>query len=595
MLNILRIKYSILNNHLREIKNHVYFHLVVGLGILFVLVFGGTGFFYLLFRFLMSQEVFGPLLMDLLIGMVFLAFFSMLVFSNLIVTLTTAYISKETDFFISLPVKFKDIYMLKFIESVIYSSWAFAILSLPFFIAFAQSRNIGLMFFPLTALLVAPFVVIPAGIGGLVTMVISAYFPAKKTRTLSLALGIVVVMMSVLIVRLMGLRSFLTTSQEEQFTQIISFLNIGSLPILPNFWLTKGILAAGNACARGISFEASVPYLKDYFYWFGMLSSTSLMIILVSYWLISPLFYKGWALSRESASSTVAVSSGSIFSYIEASLFFLPRQIKSLITKDLKTFWRDPAQWTQLVILFGLLFIYVANLRNVAFQSGGLINLNFPKWKMILSFFNLAATCFIISILTTRFVYPMLSLEGKQYWIIGLAPLSREKIVWQKYWLCFFTTVILSEILIFFSNRILDVDLFMSIYGMITIFIMSFGLTGLSVGLGAATPNFKEDNPARIANGLGGTLNVIISMLYIAGSISLGIYPMTVHIFGNSGLPSFLMSSIPSANAVAQSASIEPRVVMLLLLNLLGYIIFHGLVLYLPMRIGVRRWMNIEF
>jgi hypothetical protein len=48
-------------------------------------------------------------------------------------------------------------------------------------------------------------------------------------------------------------------------------------------------------------------------------------------------------------------------------------------------------------------------------------------------------------------------------------------------------------------------------------------LTSLSAGLGAAYPNLTEDNPARIAVGLGGTLNfffsaaAIVLLLFIEG------------------------------------------------------------------------------
>jgi ABC-2 type transport system permease protein len=46
-------------------------------------------------------------------------------------------------------------------------------------------------------------------------------------------------------------------------------------------------------------------------------------------------------------------------------------------------------------------------------------------------------------------------------------------------------------------------------------FFMNFSMAGLSVGLGAMYPNFREDNQARIVSGLGGTLNFILSMLYV--------------------------------------------------------------------------------
>ena len=41
-------------------------------------------------------------------------------------------------------------------------------------------------------------------------------------------------------------------------------------------------------------------------------------------------------------------------------------------------------------------------------------------------------------------------------------------------------------------------------------------LAGLAVGLGSIYPNFQEDNPARIVSGMGGTLNFLLSIGYIA-------------------------------------------------------------------------------
>jgi ABC-2 type transport system permease protein len=44
---------------------------------------------------------------------------------------------------------------------------------------------------------------------------------------------------------------------------------------------------------------------------------------------------------------------------------------------------------------------------------------------------------------------------------------------------------------------------------------MSYGLTSLSLSLGALLPNFREVNPARIVSGFGGTVCLICSFMYI--------------------------------------------------------------------------------
>ncbi len=45
---------------------------------------------------------------------------------------------------------------------------------------------------------------------------------------------------------------------------------------------------------------------------------------------------------------------------------------------------------------------------------------------------------------------------------------------------------------------------------------MCLTLTSLCIGLGVLFPNFKEDNPAQIVSGFGGTLALVLCLFYIA-------------------------------------------------------------------------------
>ena len=47
------------------------------------------------------------------------------------------------------------------------------------------------------------------------------------------------------------------------------------------------------------------------------------------------------------------------------------------------------------------------------------------------------------------------------------------------------------------------------------------GLCGMAVGLGARLPMLKETNPAKIANGLGGTVNLVASVALVAAVLGL--------------------------------------------------------------------------
>lgn len=544
-------------------RNYLFIHLTIGLLVLFFIIGGGSAFFHFLFKFLLRQEVFGPPLMNRLMGMVFLAFFSMLIFSNLIITLSTSYISREVDFFMTLPLRHQEVFWFKLIESIIYSSWAFAILSLPIFIAFGQAKGLSLEFYIFSLFLVIPFLLIPAGIGALLTMLISAFLPARRTRTLAFTLAVLSVLIIVVMLKLMGIQR-VVVSPLSSFDQIMGILNIGAIPLLPNFWLTRGLLALAD---------------KDYgqfCYWFLMLLSTALISLEVCYWLVPKLYYKGWSLSRESASRTYATAQDkplTFYGIFDALYAFFPKQWRPIFRKDIRTFWRDPAQWTQLLILFGLLVIYVANLRSAAHQATGM-NVLIPKWKTILSFFNLGASCFVLSILSTRFVYPMLSLEGKQQWAIGLSPLKRTAIVWEKYWFSWTAAFVLTEILMIFSNIMLQVDTVIFILSILTVLMMSFALISLAVGLGALMPDFKEDNPARIANGLGGTLNAILSLIYVGITIAMEAVPAYMYSIGQ--LSKFAISTF------------------FVVVYIGTFLLVQFLAIVVPLYLGLRHWEKLE-
>jgi len=565
---VLLAKWRMLDNVIRGIRSHLWIHVGAGLFTMALLVVFGGILFWEMFRYLLTLEPFGEPLMERLVGIVLLAFFSMLTFSNLIITLTTTYISKETEFLLGYPFSYRSVFTVKLVESVFYSSWAFVLLSVPLFTAYGIAKHANIAFYPLAVLLGIPFLVIPAALGALITMLLSAYLPAKRARTFSVGLLLAALVLTGGIVRMMGLRKLISGAENQDFTQIMAVLNVGTLPLLPNYWLSRGMQAA----ARG--------HLRDVAYWFLVLSSTAAFLVQLCLWLVPVLYYRGWSMAKEGASTTSTTSGWSPFPMLDRWMKAFTPPVRALLGKDLRTFWRDPSQWSQLVILFGLLIIYIANIRGLTKQLG-VLESYFKQWPTILSFFNLGATCFVICILTTRFIYPMLSLEGKQYWVVGLAPFPKQKLIWEKYGLCLGVAAALAMVLIAMSNYMLRVKPELGVLGLVTVLVLACGLTSLAVGLGAIFPDFRQDNPARIANGLGGTMNIVLSLFYIGATIALELPLAFV-------MMHYLDSGASTATAIAAAC----RVMWPCLIGLAG---LSALVIYLPMRIGIRRWENLEF
>ena len=73
----------------------------------------------------------------------------------------------------------------------------------------------------------------------------------------------------------------------------------------------------------------------------------------------------------------------------------------------------------------------------------------------------------------------------------------------------------ISEFLIVFSDIMLGMSWEVVVMHAVTVAVLALGLSGLSVGLGAWMPNFRESDPSKIAVGFGGTLNLVAGLLFL--------------------------------------------------------------------------------
>ena len=60
----------------------------------------------------------------------------------------------------------------------------------------------------------------------------------------------------------------------------------------------------------------------------------------------------------------------------------------------------------------------------------------------------------------------------------------------------------------------------------VTILFLTCGIVGLGVGVGALYPQFRLENTARMAWGLGGAVYMIVSMIFIGAVVVLEAWPV---------------------------------------------------------------------
>ncbi len=198
-------------------------------------------------------------------------------------------------------------------------------------------------------------------------------------------------------------------------------------------------------------------------------------------------------------------------------------KVGALLSKDIKTFFRDNTQWSQLFLLVALIVVYLYNFTVLPIDKAPIKTFYLQN---ILSFLNMGLAGFVLAAMAVRFVFPAVSIEGQAFWIVRSAPVPPKAFLWVKFWTYLVPLLILSEILIVLTNKLLSVTPFMMGLSTITIFFMVFGITAMGVGLGAAYPNFRLENMAQVATSFGGMLFMFLCVGFIGSVIVLEAGPV---------------------------------------------------------------------
>lgn len=460
--------------------------------------FGTLGLFYEGLDFFHTFPLIGPLLMDEALYLFFAALFIMLLLSSIVICYVTYYTSREVDFLFSKPINEGVIFFYRFFQSVVFSSWAFLFLGAPFILAYGLVTKVPLWFYISTPLYFLPFIVLPTAIASIAILAIMRVMDYRKIKYVLIGLAMAGTIFVFLYYKLHIRPSLLAKTEAEYFiSNLLHHLRISKHPLFPGYWMAKAIVGAS---AR--AFADSIFYLITF-------TINTLFFLQINWFMATKIYSSGWLSSRgRSAKKEYPVNRGIINGVIR--LFaFIPRPSRAMITKDIKVFFRDFGQWSQFLIYFGILAIYIFNLRNMP------LSVDNVYWKVIITFLNLSATALVLAGFTVRFLFPIISLEGNKIWLLGLAPISFRNVLFQKFTIYLLFILFVSEFLMISTNVMLNSNPLLLFISCGIAAMTSIGLVGLSLGLGSIYPNFREDNTSRIVSGFGGTLNFVIALFYV--------------------------------------------------------------------------------
>lgn len=497
---LVRLRIAVLRNRFNQVLDQSPIKLLLVL--LFIAIIWGA--LYLVFdeafRFMRKFEQQSAIAIPYVFHVFFLAMTALLAFSSAVLAYGALFGRAEPSFLLSTPNSPRNVVTIMYVEALFFASWSLILLGVPLMIAFGQVQGLPWYFYATFIAAFLGFIPIPGAIGLIVALIVAMWLPRQARSVLLYAAGIAIALTLIWWGRLWVAASDSSGAWLHSFLGELRYLRAA---LLPSTWVANAIRSAvENKMDHALFYLFVTASTGLFFSWAAVNIAGSKLLV---------------AFGRAQAvTSKNRVYSGRASRRLtDAAFFYAPRDLQALILKDVRTFLRDPVQWSQLAILFGLLALYLLYLPRSRPEGFDL------PWKGLICFLNYGAVALILSTFTSRFVFPLISLEGRQMWLVALWPLSREKVLWAKFLYAVTVTALAALSVTALSIRALALPPVLAIVQTCATLTTCIGLCGLAIGLGARLPNFREANSSRIASGLGGTINLVVSVALVAASIVL--------------------------------------------------------------------------
>jgi ABC-2 type transport system permease protein len=467
-------------------------------GLLFWL--GVYGLLHRILTYFRGVEDLGPLLAGKLLGVALLSFIVILVLSNVVTALSSFFLAKDLDLLVSAPVDWLRIYLAKLGETLLHSSWMVALMAVPIFAAYGVIYQGGLLFIPYAVLTVLPLLVLPAVAGSALTLVLVNIFPARRTRDLLSIVALGAAGGLILLFRLVRPERLVSPEGFRNLLDYIAVLRTPTSPLLPSEWVTQAIMSF----LRGQPDPLPV----------ALLWTTAASFVTLGALLHRSLYASGFTKAQEGAERFVR---GELWRRTIGTLLrFVPVAKREFVIKDIKMFFRDTTQWSQLILLGVLVLVYLFNIKTLPLHRGEAVGFFYVT---LVSFLNLGLAGFVLAAIAARFIFPAVSLEGRHMWLLRSSPLDLRALLWSKYWVGTIPLLVLALLLTGLTNVLLQVRPFMMVMELVTICVLTFAIAALALGFGALYPQFETENAAQIPTSFGGLIYMMATIALLGAVI----------------------------------------------------------------------------
>jgi ABC-2 type transport system permease protein len=310
------------------------------------------------FRFLASA-IPTPDLHDETVQIVFGTFFVtlmvMLVFSAAIILYSTLFKGRDIPLLLTLPVRPERVFVNKFQEAIVMSSWAFLLLGSPMLLAYGIVGGAPWYYYVMLIPFLVAFTYVPAGIGALACLLVVYRLPRVRWHVLGLV-GFAILAGCLFSAWSLSGHAESNLLTPRWFQDMLDRLQITQHRLLPSWWLSAGLFQAARREA-----SESVLFLV-------LMVSNALFFRQLAVWTAAALYRPAFSRLFGRRTAQYRVRAAWMDRLMARASRFAPRPVQLLMVKDLRLFRRDPVQWSQLYIFSGLLALYFLNVRRFSYD-----------------------------------------------------------------------------------------------------------------------------------------------------------------------------------------------------------------------------------
>lgn len=488
-------------------KSLFFFSLTLGFQV--GLFFGATA----LFQRLAAEEPFGSILVGKLVEFLFITFFTVLTFSSIITSLNAFFLDADLPMLITAPTTWGRLYLARFAQAFGMTGWMMILVGLPIFVALGLVFHAPAYFYPWMLAVMVVFLLVPIALGSLITIVLVKAFPARKMQDILILIAVVLIVMLYFLFRFLRPEQLFNPDIFHGFAEYFATLQTPDSPLLPSSWGATALMAPLHGRMR----EDGLGFLLLSLSW-------GLMLVTIGTSVAKRTFLDAYTKSQEGRRLTVTG-----LPFVQAIFEAMTRGRdpvnRQFFLKEIRTFFRDTAQWTQLLLLMSLIVVYLFNFK--ALDLDRFSGITF-QLRNIIAYMNLILAGFVLSAICVRFVLPAVSLEGEAFWIVKAAPVSMNRFVWNKFKFYAPPVFIVSEMLVVLSNIFLRSTPFIMGVSAALMGLLSLSITALAIGVGAIYPNFEEKNVAKVATSVSSIIYMVASLGLVVVVVSIMAYPARI-------------------------------------------------------------------